>query len=301
MSEQQLSGHSANFMGDYRDHWWNRSFLDNLAERHHLQSCRTMLDLGCGMCHWSKLLSPYLADSARITAVDNDEHWLRFEEEHQTFFAQHPAQFEMQLAEADALPFADHSFDLVSCQTLLIHVPYPGQVLAEMKRVLRPGGLIICAEPNNRVQQLIRTSLSDKAGLEETLDHVKYALIYEEGKRALGQGDNSLGDLLPGLIAEAGFKDIDVRLSDKAIAMYPPYDNKDQQATLRQWARANHIAASGTDEKDYFQAMGPEYLTFYETYHQKYIDKLGSLLDALEQETYHAGGGALMYVITARK
>ncbi|MFP4089642.1 MAG: methyltransferase domain-containing protein [Cyclobacteriaceae bacterium] len=301
MSQSAVQAHSANFMGEYRNHWWNRGFLDALASRLQLHRYSSMLDVGCGKCHWSKLLLPYLDEPATIRAVDNDKRWIALKKEHEVYFEQHQAQFDMLLTEADQLPFEDNTFDIVTCQTLLIHVAYPEQVLAEMKRVLRPGGVIICAEPNNRVQHLIRTSLSDDTPIEEVLDHVKYALIYEEGKKVLGQGDNSLGDLLPGLISQAGFEDLEVRLSDKAIAMYPPYDTKDQLATLRQWSQGDHVSATGTDEKEYFQTMGPEYLQFYETYHQKYIHKLDNLLDALEEGSYHAGGGAIMHVVSATK
>lgn len=296
-----LQGHSAKFMNAYRNHWWNQSFLENMAARLQLDQQKSLLDVGCGRCHWSRLLLPFLAEHPVIRAVDNDPRWIDRKDEVKASFELEGADFQMQQADASDLPFEDNTFDVVTCQTLLIHVEYPDQVIAEMKRVLKPGGIILCVEPNNRVQHLIRTSLSESTPIEEVLDHVKYALIYEEGKKILGQGDNSLGDLLPGLIAKAGFEDIEVRLSDKAIAMYPPYDRKDQVATLQQWADGNHISATGTDERDYFQTMGPESLAFYESYHAKYINQLGKLLDALEKEEYHSGGGALMYVVSGTK
>ncbi len=39
------------------------------------------------------------------------------------------------------LPFEDDSFDVVFSQTVLYHIPEPEKALAEIKRVLRPGGL----------------------------------------------------------------------------------------------------------------------------------------------------------------
>jgi len=294
-------GHSANFMNAYRDHWWNTGFLNDMAGRLNLGQKSSLLDVGCGQCHWSKVLLPYLADHPVIRAVDNDEHWIAQREALAAYFTAGEADFFMQQADASQLPFDNNSFDLVTCQTLLIHVEYPEEVITEMKRVLKPNGVILCAEPNNRVQQLIRTSLTKETSIDEVLDHVRYALLYEEGKKVLGQGDNSIGDLLPGLIVEAGFEDIEVRLSDKAIAMYPPYGRKDQVATLQQWAAGDHISATGTDERDYFQTMGPESLAFYEAYHAKYMNQLDELLNALEEKAYHSGGGALMYVVSAKK
>jgi SAM-dependent methyltransferase len=45
-----------------------------------------------------------------------------------------------QLADATALPFGDGSFDVVTCNHMLYHLPDPDQALAEFVRVLRPGG-----------------------------------------------------------------------------------------------------------------------------------------------------------------
>lgn len=42
-----------------------------------------------------------------------------------------------------ALPFADGSFDLVICNSVLEHIPEDGRALGEMYRVLRPGGRLI--------------------------------------------------------------------------------------------------------------------------------------------------------------
>lgn len=44
---------------------------------------------------------------------------------------------------ADALPFPEASFDAVSCCDVLEHVDDPGRVLAEIARVLKPGGLFL--------------------------------------------------------------------------------------------------------------------------------------------------------------
>jgi ubiquinone/menaquinone biosynthesis C-methylase UbiE len=52
-------------------------------------------------------------------------------------------------AEAETLPFADESFDLVLGHAVLHHIPDLGQAFSEFNRVLRPGGtLIFCGEPS---------------------------------------------------------------------------------------------------------------------------------------------------------
>ncbi len=68
------------------------------------------------------------------------------------------------LAEGDAhaLAFPDNSFDTVVCTFSLCAIPDDGQAVAEMRRVLRPGGLLLLADhiagsawPTQAVQWLL--------------------------------------------------------------------------------------------------------------------------------------------------
>ncbi|MBU6407886.1 MAG: methyltransferase domain-containing protein [Alphaproteobacteria bacterium] len=45
------------------------------------------------------------------------------------------------------IPFPDATFDYVLCTEVLEHVENPGELIAEMRRVLRPGGLIVATVP----------------------------------------------------------------------------------------------------------------------------------------------------------
>ncbi len=52
-------------------------------------------------------------------------------------------------AEAESLPFADESFDLVFGHAILHHIPDLERAFSEFRRVLRPGGtLAFCGEPS---------------------------------------------------------------------------------------------------------------------------------------------------------
>jgi len=57
---------------------------------------------------------------------------------------------------SDGIPFADGAFDHVFCIEVLEHVPNPFGALAEMHRVLRPGGVLVLSVPNPyHVKELI--------------------------------------------------------------------------------------------------------------------------------------------------
>lgn len=51
------------------------------------------------------------------------------------------------LGDVEAMPFPDGSFGAVVCTEVLEHVPDPAGALAEIHRVLRPGGMLIGSVP----------------------------------------------------------------------------------------------------------------------------------------------------------
>lgn len=55
----------------------------------------------------------------------------------------HPGPGVHVVGDAQALGFADASFDVVLCTEMLEHVPEPQRAIDEMRRVLRPGGLLL--------------------------------------------------------------------------------------------------------------------------------------------------------------
>lgn len=62
---------------------------------------------------------------------------------------QHPAADAVVVMDGDdRLPFADASFDLIVSDNTFEHIEKPGQIAAELLRVLRPGGYICARTPN---------------------------------------------------------------------------------------------------------------------------------------------------------
>lgn len=86
---------------------------------------------------------PSYPDSVRLTGIDLSPAMLRIAADRA-----HAAGHDVELHEGDAhaLPFADTSFDTVVCTFSLCNIPDSHQAIAEMHRVLRPGGRLILAD-----------------------------------------------------------------------------------------------------------------------------------------------------------
>jgi SAM-dependent methyltransferase len=297
-----LESHSAEYFGDTRDYWWNADFLALMGRRLALERVGDVLDVGCGVGHWGQLLIGLVGADARLDGIDRDPSWV--EQASVRAAARGLAQrCRYQVGVAEKLPFADASFDLVTCQTLLIHTRDPDAAIAEMIRVARPGGLILAVEPNNVAASLILDSTGFDAPVDDVLACVRLQLICERGKAALGEGNNSIGDLVPGLFAARGLGDIRVYLSDKTNAILPPYDSAEQRALLDEssdFSERDFWIWSRADTRRYFEAGGGT---------QDAFDALWSIAmsgrervdTAISARTYSAGGAAISYLIAGRK
>jgi SAM-dependent methyltransferase len=82
------------------------------------------------------------------------------------------------IADGDALPFAEGTFDYVWCNAVLEHVPHPMKVSAEIIRTLRPQGLAFIQVPflenvHGWPQDYYRFTLQGLRVLFSELDEVK--------------------------------------------------------------------------------------------------------------------------------
>lgn len=61
---------------------------------------------------------------------------------------QHGQTAEFHKGDLRELPFADEEFDGVVCFEAIVHLADPGRALGELRRVLRPDGLLLVSAPN---------------------------------------------------------------------------------------------------------------------------------------------------------
>ena len=98
-----------------------------------------ILDLGCGLGYTTRELAD-IFDTEDCLGLDLNP--ILIEKARQLSQASH-SKTQYQTADAHQLPFEDQHFDLVYCRFLMLHVPRPAEVLAEMARVCKPGGKIM--------------------------------------------------------------------------------------------------------------------------------------------------------------
>ena len=96
-----------------------------------------VLDVATGAGHTALTMAPYVA---RVVATDLTAAMLAQTAE--LAAARGLTNVETRPADAEALPFDDASFDLVTCRLAFHHFPNPRQAIAEFARVLKPAGLL---------------------------------------------------------------------------------------------------------------------------------------------------------------
>lgn len=108
--------------------------LDDLLRRHTPEGC-LLLDIGCSRgdpdlpsLHRARLSVGADLDLLGLRANTIDSACL--------------------LAPMGRLPFPDNTFDVVVCKWVLEHLEHPAEDLAEICRVLRPGGALVALTPN---------------------------------------------------------------------------------------------------------------------------------------------------------
>lgn len=103
-----------------------------------------MLEVGCGEgANLVNVLASTDVRPKRVVGIDLFERKM-------TFAAAHVSAGRFACADALALPFAAGSFDVVLCRDVLHHLEDREKALAELRRVVRPGGCVRILEPNGQ-------------------------------------------------------------------------------------------------------------------------------------------------------
>jgi len=102
-----------------------------------------VVDVGCGPGTDLATLAAAVGPAGFVLGIDRDESMLV-----RAPSVAGGARVEVRLGDAQALPLPDAVVDRLRTDRVLQHVENPGHVMAEVKRVLRPGGRAVFAEPD---------------------------------------------------------------------------------------------------------------------------------------------------------
>lgn len=148
-----------------------------------LQPGDRFLDVGCGT---GAAVRDAAAVAARAVGVDLSVRMVERARELATDGA------EFVVADSEDLPFADGEFTAVLCTASFHHYPDPRRAVAEMARVLEPGGRVVIGDGTS---DLLAARVAD--GILRRIDRSHVRLYRTAELRAL--------------VAGAGFRDVDVQ------------------------------------------------------------------------------------------
>lgn len=103
------------------------------------------IDIGCGVMGVLHLLAERIGTSGRVVGLDREP---RILEAGRGLAETRALAVEFIEADATASGLPEESFDLVHARTVLLNVSNPREILAEMIRIARPGGIVAIQEPD---------------------------------------------------------------------------------------------------------------------------------------------------------
>ena len=176
-----------------------------LLDRVGLRPGQTVIDLGCGPRGILDMLAERVSPAGRVVGLDADP-------AHAAMAAEFAAGrglrgVEIMTADARSTGLPSGSFDLVHARTLLINLPEPAEVAAEMVRLARPGGWVASME-------------SDTEHALCYPPHPAFGRLCEIFTVVFSRNgaDPWIGRRVPELFRQAGLEDVEV---EARVQMYP--------------------------------------------------------------------------------
>ena len=132
----------------YSQYWWSNRFYAILARRYGQRGTR-LLEIGSGLGHLVGQLEPHFE-----TFAADVNHWALKQSLNVARGTWHVT------SSAEELPFASGTFGVVIIKHVVEHLPHPERAIAEIGRLIAPGGTLILATPN--LASLLKPRKGDK-------------------------------------------------------------------------------------------------------------------------------------------
>ncbi len=169
---------------DMRSSFYNADVVEALADRGRVTSTSRVVDVGTG----TGFVAAGLAGrAAEVTGVDNSPAMLTVAGDN--LAALGTGNVTLVEGDLDDLPLADDSVDVGVANMVLHHAPNPAAMLAEMARVVRPGGTIAITDEIEHDYEWMRTEQADiwlGFSPEQIHGYFEQARLVEYGYSSLG-------------------------------------------------------------------------------------------------------------------
>ena len=185
----------------------------------HLKSGMKLLDVGCGPGTISVGLAEAVAPG-ELYGIDVESSQIAMAESAAKAGTNH-GNTHFLTGDVTKLPFKDNTFDAVHCHAVLMHVPNLAHALAEVRRVLKPGGVVSAREG---ILGSYFFEPDPEGWLRKAVD-VSTKLLLASG------GHPDLGRKLKGILLQAGFCDA------CSTASFEPFSDEDDRTFLRGFLR----------------------------------------------------------------
>jgi SAM-dependent methyltransferase len=119
---------------------FSRGATEAVLEAAQLRPGMRVLDLASGVGNPALWIAEAVGPAGHVTATDLGPGMIAFAEE--LAKAQGLRNIDFRVADVEALPFPDNSFDVVSCRFGVMFFPEQVKAFRECRRVLRPGGRV---------------------------------------------------------------------------------------------------------------------------------------------------------------
>ncbi|PWA12375.1 bifunctional demethylmenaquinone methyltransferase/2-methoxy-6-polyprenyl-1,4-benzoquinol methylase [Pueribacillus theae] len=202
------------------------SWRKDTMKRMNVKKGATALDVCCGTADWTIMLSESVGEKGTVHGLDFSKNMLEIGQAKVDQLKYN----NIKLTQGNAmnLPYEDDSFDYVTIGFGLRNVPDYLQVLKEMRRVVKPGGTVVCLETSQPTLPVFRQAyyfyfkhIMPLLGKWLAKSYQEYSWLQESAKDF--PNSNELSDLF----RQAGLENIRVKkYSGGVAAMHLGYKRK---------------------------------------------------------------------------
>lgn len=160
--ENEMTNNSRAYFAEVAEKWdgirsgyFTEAMRDAAIGKAELPAGAVVADIGTGT---GFVLQGLLDQASSLTGFDESAEMLAVARSN---LAQH-SHVQFRQAEGQQLPAGDNHFDAVFANMYLHHAPDPAAAIAEMARILKPGGKLVITDLDTHQQAWMREAMSDR-------------------------------------------------------------------------------------------------------------------------------------------